>query len=123
MFPQVLERFRAGANYSGPDFVAAWQRLDALREQWATLIAQYDAVILPSAPNLPPDAARLLTDAEYFVTENLLTLRNTRVGNLMGSCGLTLPTGVPGTGIMFLGAPMTDHKLLRLGVAAEVALA
>jgi aspartyl-tRNA(Asn)/glutamyl-tRNA(Gln) amidotransferase subunit A len=30
--------------------------------------------------------------------ENLLCLRNTRIGNLMGLCGLSLPTGVPSTG-------------------------
>ena len=52
-----------------------------------------------------------------------MTLRNTRVGNLLGLCGLTLPTGVPSCGIQFLGAPMQEERLLRLGAAAEAALA
>lgn len=122
MFPQILERFRAGATHRAADFVAAWQRLDALRRGWADRVAGHDAVILPTAPNLPPDAARLLTDEAYYVTENLLTLRNTRIGNLFGLPGLTLPSGTPSAGIMFLGAAGGDARLLRLGAAAQQAL-
>lgn len=123
MYPPILERFRAGAAHSGADFVAAWRWLRALREVWADRTAGYDAVLVPTAPNLPPETARLLSDEGYFAAENLLALRNTRIGNLMGLSALTLPTGVPMTGIMFLGRPMGEEKLLRLGAAAERALA
>ena len=123
MFPQILERFRAGGAFSGADYVAAWLRLDALRAAYLEKTAQYDAVIVPTAPNLPPQVDRLMSDHEYYVTENLLTLRNTRIGNLMGLAGLTLPTGVPSCGIMFLTPPMSEERLLRLGAAAEAALA
>lgn len=122
MFPQILERFRAGATHRAADFVAAWQRLDALRRGWADRVAGHDAVILPTTPNLPPDAARLLTDQAYYVTENLLTLRNTRIGNLFGLPGLTLPSGTPSVGIMLLGTAGGDARLLRLGAAAQQAL-
>jgi aspartyl-tRNA(Asn)/glutamyl-tRNA(Gln) amidotransferase subunit A len=122
MFPEILERFRSGAGVSGPDYVASWRKLDALRSIWNARIAGYDAVILPTSPILPPNAERLLTDSDYYVTENLLALRNTRVGNLMGSAGITLPTGLPSTGIMFLGAPNSEERLLRLCYAAEDAL-
>jgi hypothetical protein len=40
-----------------------------------------------------------MTDDSYYVTENLLALRNTRIGNLMGICALTLPTSQPSCGI------------------------
>jgi len=123
MFGRVLDRFRSGAGFSAPDYVAAWQRLDALRQSWLAQTAGYDAVLLPTAPILPPDAARLMTDDDYYVTENLLALRNTRVGNLMGLCGLTLPTGVPATGLMALGHPGAEEHLLRIGAAIEAALA
>ncbi|RLJ51899.1 aspartyl-tRNA(Asn)/glutamyl-tRNA(Gln) amidotransferase subunit A [Litoreibacter meonggei] len=121
MFPEILERFRSGSQISGPDYVAGWRKLEALRVIWNERIAGYDAVILPTSPILPPNAERLLTDSEYYVTENLLALRNTRVGNLMGSAGITLPTGLSSTGIMFLGAPNSEERLLRLGAAAEAA--
>ncbi len=122
MFPRILERFRAGATVSAADFVAAWQRLDALRLIWASKTAGYDAVILPTAPILPPNTQRLLDDQDYFVTENLLALRNTRIGNMFGLCGVTLPTGQPSCGITFLAGPGQEERLLRLCSAAERAL-
>jgi len=93
-----------------------------LRAAWQARVAGYDAVLMPTAPNLPPDHARLLEDEAYYVTENLLTLRNTRVGNLMGLCALTLPTGRPSCGIMLCGAPFQEERLLRVAAAAEAAL-
>jgi aspartyl-tRNA(Asn)/glutamyl-tRNA(Gln) amidotransferase subunit A len=122
MFPPVRDRFRSGANIPGPDYIAAWQRLDQIRALWAEHTAGYDAVLLPASPILPPDAARLLSDADYFATENLLSLRNTRIGNLLGLCALTLPTGTPSCGLMLMSAPNTEARLLRIGAAAESAL-
>ncbi|MDX2483256.1 MAG: amidase [Pseudodonghicola sp.] len=122
MFAEIRDRFRAGAQVSAPDYVAAWQKLEAARVAWARATAGFDAVICPTAPILPPEVDRLMTDSEYYVTENLLTLRNTRVGNLMGLCALTLPTGVPSCGVQLLAAPNTEEALLRLGAAAEAAL-
>jgi aspartyl-tRNA(Asn)/glutamyl-tRNA(Gln) amidotransferase subunit A len=121
MYPLVRERFRGGANISAADFVAAWQRLDTLRAEYAEATAGYDAVILPSVPILPPKQNAVKQDDDLFVSENLLTLQNTRIGNLMGLAGLTLPTGVPSCGILFQGP--SEEKLLRIGAAAEAALA
>lgn len=123
MFAEILARFRGGQNFSGPDYVAAWAQLENARMAWDAATAGFDAVLCPTAPILPPDMDRLMNDSDYYVTENLLTLRNTRVGNLMGLCGLTLPTGVPSCGIQLLAAPGTEEALLRLGAAAEAALA
>lgn len=122
MHPEVRERFRGGASHSGADYVAAWQALDKARAAWDEATAAHDAVILPTAPILPPNLERLASDSDYFVAENLMALRNTRIGNLLGSAGLTLPTGVPSAGIMFLGAPFSEERLLRIGAAAEKAL-
>jgi len=123
MFHQIRDRFRQGSTVMAADFVALWQRLRELRIEYYAAAAGYDAVLIPSAANLPPNVARLDSDDDYFVTENLLTLRNTRVGNLMGACALTLPTGVPATGIMLMCPPGDDARLLRLARAAELALA
>lgn len=123
MFAEILERFRAGGAFSGVDYERAWQQLHRLRAGYLEQTAQYDAVILPSSPILPPNAERMMSDHDYYVVENLLALRNTRIGNLMGLCALTLPTGVPATGIAFQTAPGQEERLLRLGAAAEAALA
>jgi aspartyl-tRNA(Asn)/glutamyl-tRNA(Gln) amidotransferase subunit A len=104
---------------SAADYVEAWRKLEALRGDWSRRVAGYDAVIMPTAPNMPPDAERLMHDNDYYVTENLLTLRNTRVGNLMGLPAVTLPTGVRSCGFMLCGQPMAEERLLRLSKAAE----
>lgn len=122
MFPRILERFRSGAGASAADYVAGWRRLEAIRGIWRAAVAGFDAVALPTSPILPPDRERLMTDSDYYVSENLLALRNTRIGNLMDGCGLSLPTAEPSCGLMLLGAPLAEERLLRLGKAAEAAL-
>jgi len=119
MFAPILERFRSGKDISAADYVAGWRKLEALRAAWNVRVAGYDAVLMPAAPNLPPDQARLLADPDYYVTENLLTLRNTRVGNLLGLCAVTLPTGVPSCGLMLCGQPYGEERLLRVAKAVE----
>lgn len=122
MFAEILGRFRLGKEFSGADYVAAWARLDELRKAWNAATAGFDAVAASTAAILPPNLERLETDPDYYVTENLLALRNTRIGNLMGACGLSLPTGTPSCGLQLLGAPMGEEALLRLGAAAEATL-
>ena len=122
MFPPVRDRFMGGKVHSGADFVRGWRTLDRLRAEWTATVAGYDAVVLPSCAILPPNMARLQSDAAFFKAENLLTLRNTRIGNLLGGCALSLPTAAPSVGVMFMGAPMAEERLLRLGAAAEAAL-
>ncbi|MFT5796156.1 MAG: aspartyl-tRNA(Asn)/glutamyl-tRNA(Gln) amidotransferase subunit A [Candidatus Azotimanducaceae bacterium] len=123
MYSEILARFRIGANYSAADYVAGWVKLEAARAAYDSATAGYDAVIGPSSAILPPNLERLNTEEDYYITENLLSLRNTRVGNMLGLCGLTLPTGTPSCGIMFLCAPDLEEHLLRIGAAAEAALA
>jgi aspartyl-tRNA(Asn)/glutamyl-tRNA(Gln) amidotransferase subunit A len=123
MYSEILRRFRLGLECSGPDYVAAWAKLEGARVAYDQATAGYDAVLAPTAPILPPNLERLKTDEEYYVTENLLALRNTRLGNLLGLCSLTLPTDTPSCGLMILAAPDQDSAVLRLGAAAEAALA
>ena len=122
MFPRILERFRSGAGFTAADYVAGWRRLRALRRIWADRVAGADAVILPTAPILPPQANRLMTDDAYYVAENLLALRNTRIANLLGLSAVTLPAGAPSCGISLMGPAHGEARLLRLAQAAEAAL-
>ena len=122
MFSEILERFRLGQGFSGPDYVAAWAKLEVARMGYDQAVAGYDAVLLPSAPVLPPNLELLVNDHDYYVAQNLLVLRNTRIGNLLGVCALTLPTGLPSCGVMMMCPPDMEEHLLRLGVAVEDAL-
>ncbi|MGB0900913.1 amidase [Halocynthiibacter sp.] len=123
MFPEILGRFQLGKSWSAGEYVAAWQKMEHLRTGYLKATAGYDAVILPTSPIVPPNAERLMSDHDYYITENLLALRNTRIGNLMGLTALTLPTGVPSCGVTLMTPPHTEERLLRLGAAAESALA
>ncbi|MEM8630708.1 MAG: amidase [Pseudomonadota bacterium] len=123
MFAEILARFRGGADVLASDYVAAWRTVDAVRAAYAEASSGFDAVLIPTAPTLPPSRKRLLEDEDYYKTENLYALRNTRVGNLLGLCAVTLPTGVPSCGISLMAGPMEEERLLRLSAAAERALA
>ncbi|MVO16417.1 amidase [Parasedimentitalea huanghaiensis] len=123
MFPAILERFRSGDAFSGADYVAAWAKLEQIRMVWDQATSGFDAVLCPTSPILPPNMHRLLTDEDYYVRANLMALRNTRIGNLMGLCGLSLPTGTPSCGLQVLGQPDCEEALLRVGAAIEQVLA
>jgi len=117
MFDQVRERFRAGKNVAASDFVAGWQKLDQIRHEYALQAARFDGVLLPTAPIMPPNLARLIAEPDYFVEANLMALRNTRVANLLGLCSVTVPAGHKSTGLMINCLPMQDAKALRLAAA------
>ena len=123
MYGEILERFRLGKCHSGPDYVAAWAKIDHIRAAYVKAVAGYDAVLIPTAPLLPPKLDRLETEHDYYVSANLMTLRNTRIGNLMGVAAVTLPTGTPSCGLMLMGTPNGEEHLLRVAAAAEEALA
>lgn len=119
MFQPIRERFELGKSHAAADFVAAWQRLEEVRLIWAERTAGFDAVILPTAPNLPPKVATLMELGETFANANLMTLRNTRVGNLLGGAIVHLPTDTPSCGVSLMAAPMAEHRVLRLAAGIE----
>lgn len=123
MFPQILERVRGGKTVSGADYCAGWNMLRDIRRQYVAETSGFDAVLLPTAPILPPNAARLLSDDAYYKSENLLALRNTRVANLLDLASITLPAGIPSCGLMLNGRNGGEAALLRIAAAAEKALA
>lgn len=123
MYPEILKRFRIGQSFDAADYVEGWQRLRQIRATYHAATRGYDAVLLPSSPILPPNVQRLETDDDYYARINLLALRNTRIGNLMGGSSLTLPTGIPSCGLMLMAPPLAEEALLRIGIAAERALA
>ena len=123
MYSEILARFRLGANVSGPEYVATWAALEAARQAWDLATSGFDATLAPTCAGLPPNLEKVAQDSDYYTSENLKALRNTRIGNLMGLCALTLPTGTPSAGLMMMCRPDCEDALLRLGAAVEKVLA
>jgi aspartyl-tRNA(Asn)/glutamyl-tRNA(Gln) amidotransferase subunit A len=123
MYPEIRDRFLIGKNYSGYEYIQACKQLDQLRAEYVSRTAAYDAVLMPSSPILPPNIKRLEEDGEYYIRKNLLALRNTRIGNLMGLCSLTIPTKHASCGLMVNCDPLQENKLLALGSEIEAILA
>jgi len=117
MFDEILTRFRTGRDYSAVEYIESYKRMKQIQQEFAALTAGYDGTLMPTSPLMPPNLAKLEQDGPYFINSNLLALRNTRVGNMMGSCGVTLPTGRPSCGLTVLGQPNGDRKILRMGAA------
>jgi aspartyl-tRNA(Asn)/glutamyl-tRNA(Gln) amidotransferase subunit A len=123
MFSRVLDRFRGGRDILAADYVVALRALDATRAAWRAATAAYDAVLLPTTANLPPNLERLLAEADHFTSENLLALRNPGLANLLGLPAVTLPAGTPSCGVMLFGRPMGEAAILRLAAGVERVLA
>ncbi len=122
MFAPIRERFRGGAAILAADYVAACRALDAQRAAWRAATAGWDAVLMPTTANLPPNVAQALADPTYYAAENLLALRNPTLANLLGLCAVSLPTGIPCCGLMAMAGPGEEARLLRLASAMERAL-
>ncbi|MCY4288402.1 MAG: amidase family protein [Aestuariivita sp.] len=122
MYQMILNRFRSGKDVSAPDYIAAWSKLRQIRSLWKNACTPYDGVLAPTIPNLPPDLNRLQSEEAYYLRENQMALRNTRIANLMGICALTVPTAVSSCGIMIMGKASQEEALLRYGASIELML-
>lgn len=127
VYGPVLERMRFGATLSATDVQTLRDILAALGARLAARIKAEGAIVAPTMALSPPPIAALEDDREAYSKANLKGLRNTRLGNFLGLCAITLPcgrdkNGLP-VGLMLIGAPGWDERLLRMAKAVESALA
>jgi len=122
--PRVSRRILAGSQISAADLIdiiAARQRL--IRNN-AKLMASFDALILPTTPNVPPAISALARDEDYLRL-NGMSLRNTAIGNFLDQCSISLPMQAPGeppTGFMLMAPHGRDQHMFALALAVETAL-
>ena len=122
MYEKILQRFRGGRDVLASDYLKAMRDLEVFKRRYVEKTLEFDALILPTSPILPPNLERLKSDNGYYVSQNLMALRNTRIANLLGICALTIPTNHPSCGVSIMALPNMEEKLLRLGRAAELAI-
>ena len=108
------------------------RRLEEMRAIRSRLIraateamVEFDAVLMPTVPILPPRIEELKSYSEY-VRLNGLTLRNTAIANFIDGCALTLPCSNPSeppVGLTLMGLNGMDSALFQNGLWVEGALA
>ncbi len=123
MFPMIRARFETGKGHDAVAYQRALFELADTRRAWRSETEGFDAVLAPATAITAPEAAPLLEDEQHYIATNLKALRNTRIGNMLGLSALTLPTGTPMAGLMLMGRPMGEDRLLHVGAAVERVLA
>ena len=123
--PRIRVRIARGERMSAADYldvVAARARLVA---QFDARTTEYDCVVMPTVPIVPPRVADLDDEAEYNRI-NMLILRNTALGNFLDRCAISLPchrVGEAPVGLMLMGETLGDARLFRIAAGVEAALA
>jgi aspartyl-tRNA(Asn)/glutamyl-tRNA(Gln) amidotransferase subunit A len=120
--PRVLARIKTGETITAPDYL----QLLALRRQFIrsinTAAAGYDAMLMPTTPDIAPPIAEVVKDDDTYYRINARMLRNPSVVNLFDGCALSVPCHDAGTapvGLMVASIGNTDHRLLAVGAAVE----
>lgn len=126
VYANILARFRLASKASAADYYQLLRDMKAVRRAYAARTKGFDAVLMPTSVIAPPPIADLEADAEYYRTRNLLSLRNTRTGNMLGLCSMTLPlaptpSGAP-AGLMLHASGGEDARLLRVSASVEALL-
>ncbi|WP_458098254.1 amidase [Roseomonas sp. WA12] len=122
--PRVSSRIRRGAGMSAADYLDLKRaRKDFVRRASAR-IAGYDALVMPTAPILPP-RIRDLEDEAAYTAANLAALRNPTLINMMDGCSVSVPATrppEPPVGLMLSAAAGGDRRLLALAASVEAVL-
>jgi aspartyl-tRNA(Asn)/glutamyl-tRNA(Gln) amidotransferase subunit A len=122
--PRIRIRIARGEHMTATDYlelVAARQRLIAAFD---ASTREFDALIMPTVPIVPPRIAELDDEREYNRI-NLHILRNTALGNFFDRCSISLPchrTGEPPVGLMLVGETLGDARLFSIATAIEAGL-
>ncbi|MBL8895518.1 MAG: amidase [Rhizobiales bacterium] len=123
--PRVSRRILAGSQISAADLVDIVAARQKLIQHNARLMASFDALVVPTTPNVPPAISALARDEDYLRL-NAMSLRNTSIGNYLDQCSISLPMQAPDeppTGLMLMAPHGRDQHMFALALAVEAALA
>ena len=120
--PRVSFRIRAGETVTAATYIELLQ----LRKRFVSAIdaaaRDYDAMLMPTTPDIAPTIAEASKDDESYFRFNSRMLRNTNIVNSFDGCALTVPCHEPGTapvGLMIAGPQCADRRILSIGLAVE----
>lgn len=121
---RVHARITVARNVPVAKYIRALRQRDVLKPRFATRIAPFDALALPTTAIRAPEIAALEADDALFAEKNLLALRNTSVFNFFDCPAISLPLPVDGlpVGLMLAAPPEADRRLFAIAAAIEAAL-
>jgi aspartyl-tRNA(Asn)/glutamyl-tRNA(Gln) amidotransferase subunit A len=123
--PIVTYRMAVGKDVPAIEYLRAIQACTTLRAQTQRMLQNVDALLAPTTmiPALP--LAEVDASLGIYKEWNPRYSRNTRVGNVLGLCALTVPCGFTRKGLpiglMIHGKAFDEATILRIGYAFEQA--
>jgi aspartyl-tRNA(Asn)/glutamyl-tRNA(Gln) amidotransferase subunit A len=122
--PRVAARIMRGASMSAADYIDLVTARRSLIARAAARLAPYDALVMPTTSNTPPRIADLADD-KVFAVENLRSLRNCSLINMIDGCAISLPANRAGevpVGLMLAASGGSDRRIFELAAGMEAAI-
>lgn len=120
---RVRMRIEPGGRSSASHYVEVLQGRQRLIKVAAQRMAGLDAFVMPTVPTVPAAIGSFADDdPKYYSAQNLLSLRNTSIGNFLDACSISIPVSAIGdapVGLMLMAGPMDDDQLFRVARTIE----
>ena len=100
VYRPILERIRLGGKMPASAMEGVKQRLKQVAPALHARIREVGVLAMPTIAINPPAVAELENDMDAWMAANVMTLRNTRLGNFLDCTALTLPCGKNDNGIL-----------------------
>ena len=121
---RVLARIRSGEAATAADYLDLLAARRGVMADAAKAFEGFDAILMPTAPMLPPQIDDLKADAAFFAA-NGKALRNPSIINFIDGCALSVPAPAydeAPVGLMVAGLHGQDAKILTVGDEIEAGL-
>jgi aspartyl-tRNA(Asn)/glutamyl-tRNA(Gln) amidotransferase subunit A len=122
--PRVSLRILRGESISAADYIDLLGMRKSLIARTMVRLAPYDALVMPTTANTPPRIADLADD-KAFSRENLRSLRNCTLINMIDGCAISLPCHRDGevpVGLMLAASGGADRRIFELAAGMEAAI-
>ncbi len=121
--PIVATRMVTGGLVSAADYLQANADWKAAGARAAQALADVDVLLCPTTAIAARPVAEVDADLETYTRHNVLYLRNTAIGNILGLTGISVPCGrtddgLP-IGLMLYARPFAEDLALRAARAFQ----
>ena len=114
--PLIRMRIEAGSQHPAWRYAEARHELDRRATCYESETSEFDAVVCPTTPILPPEVSDLARTEDYLAL-NRRSFAYTEVANRLGKPSISLPLGfnsAKGIGLLLTGKVHRDTELLIL---------